>query len=272
MKLLKLFCLSALTVCCVVPAFADTPRLTADVGYISIPHLPAGGDTVNPIRFAAIRQAASSLGARGGLAWEARNIDVALQSESIFLDQVFDFNQLLLGHNVLPPVLIQSNNNLNLADNDTLRLATKTYRIIRPARFVTAPPIWRDYLWMRFKKPMLSDPSLLPKTRAEADVWNHYVKQGWLNGIGQADAIFADDLNRLKRDMLGMVLYRKLLALHMVSAPFVAKAQLGVTGDATQLRIDDQVLRITGQSELQTNPQKWQPVLTNDSKLPPKIS
>jgi defect-in-organelle-trafficking protein DotC len=253
---------SALALCCAFNAFADSPTLNANVGYISIPHLPPGGEAVNPIRYAGIRQAATTLGAQGGLAWEARNIDIALQGESVFLDQVFDFNLLLLNHNVLPPVLAQSDNNLNLDNDDTLRIATKTYRIIRPARFVTAPPNWRDYLWMRFHKPRLTDRSLLPQTPAEAQVWNHFIKQGWLSGSQQAMNIFTDNLNRMKRDMLGIILYRKLLALHMVSAPFVAKAQLGVTGDATQLRINDEVLRITAQSQLQPNPQKWMPVIT----------
>lgn len=238
------------------------PHLTANIGYISLQHLPAGGNQVNPIRYAAIQQAATSLGARGGLAWEARNINAALRQESIFLDQVFDFNQLLLNHNVLPPVLVESNNNLNLDDNDTLRIATKTYRIIHPARFVTAPPNWRDYLWMRFDRPHLSDRSLLPQNQAEASLWNHFIQKGWLNGNQQALDIFTDNLNRLKRDMIGIILYRKLLTLHMVSAPFVASANLGVTGNATQLRINDQVLRITAQSQLQPNAKKWMPVIT----------
>ena len=240
---------------------ADSSDLTADVGFISIAHLPPGGARVNPIRYEAIRQAAMSLGARDGLAWQARNIDLALRAEEIFLDQIFDFNQLMLNHNVLPPVLVESDNNLALDDDDTLRINTKTYRIIRPAHFVTAPPNWRDYLWMRFDQPNLTDRSLLPQTHAEAQVWNHFIRVGWGNGIEQANMIFTNNLNRIKRNMLGMILYRKLLALHMVSAPFVAKAQLGVTGDATQLRINDQVLRITAQSELQPNPKKWQPVM-----------
>lgn len=247
-----------------VHCYADdeNPHLTANVGYISIPQLPPGGNQVNPIRFAAIRQAATSLGARGGLAWQARNIDMSLQAEEVFLDQIFDFNQLMLNHNALPPVLVESDNNLALDDDDTLRINTKTYRIIRPARFVTAPPNWRDYLWMRFDQPDLTDRSLLPQSRAEAKVWNHYIQMGWNHGAQQADMIFTDNLNRLKRDMLGMILYRKLLALHMVSAPFVAKAQLGITGDATQLHINDQVLKITAQSELQPNAKKWRPVMT----------
>ncbi len=240
----------------------NTPKLTADVGYISFPHLPPGGDKVNPIRLAAVREAATSLGAQGGLAWEGEHIDRSLNAQSIFLDQVFDFNQLLLSHNVLPPVLIQSNNNLDLANNDTLRIASKTYRIEQPAKFVTAPPNWRTYLWMHFDKPTTPDQSLLPKSEAEAKVWNYYLKVGWLNGIKQADAIFTSNLNCLKRDITGMVLYRQLLVQKMVSPPFVAKAQLGVTGDATQLRINDEVLRITAHSQLQTNSKKWKPVLT----------
>jgi defect-in-organelle-trafficking protein DotC len=256
----KIF-IGAAIFCCALNAAAATP-LVANVGYITTPHLAPGNDQVNPIRYAAIRQAATSLGARGGLAWQARNIDLTLTAESVFLDQVFDFNQLLLGHNVLPPVLAQSDNDLNLDDNDTLRIATKSYRILRPARFVTAPPNWRDYLWMRFPRPKLSNQSLLPHSRAEAQIWNYYVKKGWKNGSLQADHILTDNLNRLKQDMIGMILYRKLLALHMVSAPFVASANLGVTGDANQLRINDQVLRITAQSQLQTNAKKWKPVIT----------
>lgn len=262
LKHINIILISAITLFCATPIFADHATLNAEVGYIAIPHLPPGGDQVNPIRYAGIRQAAMSLGARGGLAWQARNLDMALAQEAIFLDQVFDFNQLLLRHNVLPPVLAQSDNNLNLDNNDTLRIATKTYRIIRNARFVTAPPNWRAYLWMRYPKPNLTDRSLLPQTPAEAQVWNHFLKKGWLKGSQQAINIFTDNLNRMKRDMLGMILYRKLLALHMVSAPFVAKADLGVTGNGSQLRINDQVLRITAQSRLQPNPQKWKPVIT----------
>ena len=115
---------------------------------------------------------------------------------------------------------------------------------------------------MRFDRPSLPDRSLLPQTKAETEVWNHFLEKGWAQGIQQANDIFTNNLNRMRTNIVGMVLYRKLLALHMVSAPFVAKAQLGVTGDATQLRINDQVLRITAQSELQPNPQKWHPVLT----------
>ena len=51
------------------------------------------------------------------------------------LNQVFDFNQLLLKDNVLPPVLVESDNSLNLASHDSIRLSAKTYKIISPSAF-----------------------------------------------------------------------------------------------------------------------------------------
>lgn len=263
MKIKKMlfYLITAMVIAASTSIFADDP-LTADMGFLAIPKGLHLSGTVNPIRLSAIKQAATSLGAQGGLAWESRNLNHMLHQENIFLDQTFDFNQLLLPHNVLPPVLSESNNNLSLDNDDTLRIAEKTYRILQPARFVTAAPNWRNYLEMRFKKPGPPDDSLLPQTKAETQLWNYYLKKGWTQGIQQAEAVFTVNLNRLKRDYQGMILYRKLLTQHMVSAPFVSKAELGITGNADELRINDQVLRIVAHSRLQPNERQWRPVLT----------
>ncbi len=235
--------------------------LTADVGYVNVSTLPTAIADVNPIRADAIRETATQLGARGGLAWRALQIDHSLSQQAEFLDHVFDFNQLLLAHNVLPPVLSEADNSINEPDDTSIRLASKTYDLISNARFVTAPPTWRTYLWMYYDKPDMPDHTLLPTTQAEATLWNIYLKQGWKEGLEQANSIFSINLNRLKRDFKGMVLYRKLYAEHMVSAPFVASTDLGVTGDANHLRINDRVLRITALSQMQPNSNDWNPVL-----------
>ncbi len=237
-----------------------TPQ--AMIGFVDISQMPISSETVNPIKQQALRETSMTLGAQGALAWQAEHINNALQSESIYLDHIFDFNLLLINNNVLPPVLVESNQTLNLADDNTIRLANKTYELVAPARLVTTPPTWRTYLWLNFKKPNLPEHSLLPRTQAESMIWNQYLKEGWQRGLQQADAIFAANLARLKRDFVGMVLYRKLLSQHMVSAPFVARADLGITGDSHQIRIDDQIIRITGNSELQPDAKKWRPVIT----------
>jgi defect-in-organelle-trafficking protein DotC len=169
---------------------------------------------------------------------------------------------LLLPHNVLPPVLTEGHNLLNLADNFTIRIADVEYQIVYPPRFVTAPPSWRDYIWMNYKKPEIPNSSLLPKTSDESKVWNQYVKIGWNDGVDQANEIFLANVNRLKRDINGMILYKKLYAQNMVTAPYVAEADLGVTGDSNDMKINDKVLRITAISELKPNSKTWKPVVT----------
>jgi defect in organelle trafficking protein DotC len=235
----------------------------ADIGYVKVDQFPGAQGQINPVRWQALYETALSLGATGALAWRSEQIDMSLTKNTGELNQIFDFNQLLLQDNILPPVLVESDNSLNLADSDSIRLAAKTFKIISPARFVTAAPSWRAYLWMSYPKPPVPDRTLLPKNQAEAEVWNRFIREGWQNGIQQANAIFSANLNRLRRDYNGMVLYRKMLAQGMVSAPFVAKADLGVTGDRNEIRIDDRILRITAHSQLQTDSSKWQPILTN---------
>src|SRR5690606_21531656 len=98
---------------------------------------------------------------------------------------------------VLPPVITQSNDDLTLNDSNTIRLASKTYEIISPARFVTAAPTWRTYLWMNYHKPTLPSKTLFPTSKVEAEAWNYYLKKGWISGLEQANEIFRENLDRL---------------------------------------------------------------------------
>jgi defect-in-organelle-trafficking protein DotC len=250
---------------CLLTACASSKQpLAANVGFINPSSLPTVAGGINPIRLKALQETALALGAKGALAWRAVHINESLQAQARSLDHIYDFNQILLRHNVLPPVIVEANNDVTLSDSDTIRLANKVYKIIEPARFVTAPPTWRTYLWLNFKKPDLPSEGLLPNSKTEADVWNAYLKKGWENGLIQANSIFKANLSRLKRNYQGMVLYKQMLAQQMVSAPTVAKAQMGVTGNSKEMRVNDTVIRITSHSALQTNANKWQPFLTKD--------
>lgn len=212
----------------------------------------------------ALQDIAMSIGAQAGLAWRSEHINQILTKNSSRLDRIFNFNLILLNHNVIPPVLTQGNNSLHLSDGQTLRIDDRTYQIISQARFTTAPPQWRNYLWMDYQHPELPLPAFLPKTPEERVVWKKYATLGWQDGINQANAIFNDNLARLTRDYTGMALYRNLLLKGMVSKPFVAHTNLGVTGDSSDLRINDQILRITSLPKLQVNPGRWKSIVTHD--------
>jgi len=171
---------------------------------------------------------------------------------------------MMLSHGVLPPVLAEGDNTLNLADPDTLRISDKNYRILQQARFVTVPPNWRNYIWTQYSKPTMPDRVLLPANAQERKIWQKGVTQGWQKGIEQAYSIFQQNLARLKRDYNGMILYRKLLQQHMVSAPFVSRTELGITGDGTDMHVNDQVLRITVLPRLQTDSSHWRAIAVTD--------
>lgn len=223
---------------------------------------------VSPVRQEALQELALSIGAQGGLACRARQINCVLEQNSKSLDRIFDFNLMMLPHNIVPPVLEEGRSVLNLADCQEIRIADRIYKIIKQACFVTTPPNWRDYLWLNYVPPDAPFGGMLPKNKCECVIWKCYTALGWQKGMEQANAIYAANLARLKRDFQGMVLYRTLLTQHMISPPYIGRTELGITGDCSNLRINDQVLRITAEPCLQTNSKCWKPILDDPCQCP----
>lgn len=213
------------------------------------------------LRIKSLKDSALSIGAQGGLAWASEQMNVKLNEDDKYLDSIFNFNAMVLSHGVMPPVLEQGNNSLNLADPNTIRVADRTYKIVKQAYFATTPPNWREYLWLTYTKPELPDKTLLPKNSDEQKIWRDGIRSGWQKGIEQSYSIFQQNLARLKRDYQGMILYRKLLQEKMISPPFVSRTELGVTGDGSDMRVNDQVLRIVALPKLQTNSRNWQAIV-----------
>jgi defect-in-organelle-trafficking protein DotC len=261
-------------------------------------HSEAGGTTMRSV---ALHEMALSMGMRAGLYFRAQEINAELLTYNTVLDEVFDFRELILEDRIVPPVLIEAvktmdakslvslpttedsfllNNNpvgqalanakvrVERAQNNftTLRITDRAYKLIRQARFAVTLPSWRDYLQLEYTRPMLPETSILPKDQIEQDVWAKGVEEGWKMGLTQADQIFVQNLMLLRRDYLGMLRYRKLLAMNMVSAPFVAKRQYGVTGDGDEIKINDRVLTITALPSLKVDSKLWRPHLIQEQE------
>ncbi len=218
---------------------------------------PDQSHQTNTIRLETIKQTARSIGAQAALAWQSYHLNAVLEKQKKNLDHIFNFNYLMLADNVLPPILVEGRNTLNLADDFTIRVSDHDYQIVQPPRFVTTPPNWRNYIWMIYNQPEKPNATLLPQNKNERNLWNEYIRVGWNDGIDQADQIFSSNLARLHRDYEGMILYRKLLAQNMVTEPYVSQAELGITGDGDNLHINDRVLRITSISQLKTDAKNW---------------
>ncbi len=235
---------------------AELQNLQTDSAYYQA-HIPSTN-----IRLKAVQEAAEQLGMQTGLADESEVIDHVLQIHDAQLNQIFNFRLLMYKDSVLPPVIISANNRLHI-DNagDNIRIGGQSYQIIQQVRFVTAPPTWRDYLWMDYPYPAYPNQAVLPKTAEERAVWKEALSKGWGEGIKQAITIYNINLDHLGRDFNGMVLYSKLLAQNMVSPFYVVKHDDGITGDANHVTLDDQTWQITAQPQLQLHSKLWQPVL-----------
>jgi len=266
-------CVCALSLAgCTPPQPAMKPGGTENLGALQrlsfATQRPVQGKKISEMRFAALRDTAMSVGARSGLAYRAKRLDKRLEKRAKHLDMVFNFNALILDHNVLPPVLVEGRETLSLTDNKTIRLADRSYRIVSQARFTTTPPTWRTYLEMKqYQPPEAPDRTLLPRDRRETLVWKKYVKMGWENGLQQADQIYIANLAKLKRDYNGMVLYRELLQQNIVSAPFVAKVDLGVTGNNHEMNVHDQILRISALPAMNKDSSTWKSIVAKDTPV-----
>lgn len=220
----------------------------------------------NKFREMALKETALSLGAQAGLSYRAKEIDDQLVKHTRYLDKIYDFNALVLENNVIPPVLLEGRNLLNLADEQSIRVSNRTYRVYKQAHFITTPPNWRQYLWMDYQPPEPPHATLLPNSKQEQALWRHYVTRGWEKGAEQANTILEESIARIKQDFNGMILYRKLLAMNMVSPPFVSHTDLGVTGDGDEIHIDDRVLRITALPALNTHINEWHAAVAKDEE------
>jgi defect in organelle trafficking protein DotC len=218
------------------------------------------GNLARDLRRNSVRDAALSMGARAGLARRMYEIRLITDREISKLDAIWNFRPLMVGDNVVPPVLAEARDPFKQDGGEIIRTADRSYRILAQAHFSSTPPHWREYLIRDFTVSLdPPHPSLLPKDEAEKTLWEQSVAEGWKEGRNQADQIFERDLNRLKRDYEGMILYRVLLRSNMVSLPYVAKSTLGVTGDRETLHINDSVLRITALPEFNREPSEWKP-------------
>lgn len=216
------------------------------------------------IRMDALREAAISYGARGGLARRTYEIRQTLKAKSTNLNKIFDFRRLLIaapsGFLIEPPIISEAVDNMLIDARGTeAAVADRIFNIGVNAKIVSAPRTWNQYLERSYNEVDPPPQILRPKDAQERKKWKRWVEIGWENGVEQADEIFQADLARLQSDFEGMVRYRKLLAQGMVSAPYALENDRGITGGGSLLRIGDRSVRLTGLPQLKPGYEEWRP-------------
>ncbi|WP_419901138.1 type IV secretory system conjugative DNA transfer family protein [Kiloniella sp.] len=230
------------------------------------------------LRKKAQRDAAFSYGARSALARRTWEIQQELKPRIKHLDQIWRFEALVIPQPrnlfLIPPVVVETRN--AIAINQTGKLAVTSERsldIIKHEQILSVAPTWRDYLEREWGNRVAPPPTALhPKDAKEKSWWDKHLAAGWLSGIEQAEEIFQADLDLLKRDFHGIVLYRTLLAKNMISAPYTDQNNKGVIGGGDHLLIGERSLRITGGSSLNPDTSSWIALPEDQQKTAPPTS
>jgi len=247
----------------VAPEASPPPPVLKDLQEESRGDEPDKGEVMGlQIRNDAIREAALSFGARGGLAHRTFEIQRRLVEHETSLGKTFDFTRLLIaapsGLLIEPPIVSEAQRAVLVeGGGQEAAVADKVLRINHAARIVTAPRNWHLYLerdWGKVEPP----PSLLlPRNDDERKLWRVLVQEGWNAGVDQAEEIFEADLDRMTNEYVGMVRYRELLAQGMISPPYAMHEDRGVTGGGSEMRVGDRGVSITGPSVLIPRSEKW---------------
>lgn len=216
---------------------------------------------VKNVRKDALKQTAYTLGLQKAVRWRYGKIRALLADQAGRLNQIFDFKPLLMHDGrVLPPAITEATGGYRVESKKQASSVDVVYQIIRPARMVSNPPSWRDYLWQTY--PSFSEKDVqagvLPETDEERQMWKEAAVKGWEVGIQQAERLYRNNLNRLKRDYRGIVKFKTLAEQDIVSLPVLAEGRPGIEVQGKKLSIDRRIFRITQESTFQEE-SEWKP-------------
>ena len=243
------------------PAFARELSLD-QVMTLQQGRVQSESQSIGHVREVVLREIGQSLGARIGFAQRSREILSILDARQGELDRRFDFGRLVIGNNVLPPVISESRDVVSVQDN-VLRVAGLVYQIDEPARFALPSPTWRNWLWMGLDTSGVTMPELsgsLPANDAERAFWRQVVAQGHELGRLQAQEVFDHNMALLERTYSGMRRFYDLYHRGVVTAPVLASAhRLTHQDDPNSLAVGDAIFRITAPTGF-TAPNQWVPL------------
>lgn len=224
------------------------------------------------IKIEAMKEAALGIGVKGGLRKQLAHINGVIQGKSRELDTIYDFGNLMIRDRVVPAVITEARDLYNQDGAYALRLSGAFYKIEQQPRFSSVPPNWRDYLWFgnADKDDEMTMGNMRPKTEYERQLWREYIGKGWLQGIEQANVMLQYGLDRLNRDMTGMIRFHTFVIQNKITMPAIATQTWAYSAQqAEAIAVDETLLRITTLPEFNPAMDKWRAsVRTSEAVLP----
>ncbi|EDJ8987005.1 conjugal transfer protein [Salmonella enterica subsp. diarizonae] len=224
-------------------------------------------DGMSETRWKMLTDAGKTLGFRGGKAQRSWELIQALNARESTLNALYDFRPLISPEGWLPPVIDEAKDVAHITP-DQIRTSSHVWTIIRPERFVSNPPQWRDWLLRGLSTTATpgTEGSVVPGDRNQRQVWEAALRQGWQEGRASADLTLETSMKRLTRDYRGMMLYALLWRQGMITRPSVSDQMQTVTGTGQKLVTGDRVRRLKNHAEFNLQKSHWRPLITTEKE------
>lgn len=213
-------------------------------------------------QFSELEYYGSQVGMYYGYKDEINKINMSLEERASQLDMLYNFRNLLLEDNLLPPVVIKAKDLYEQIDKDSYHETSVIYRIRKPSRLSYNSPTWRDYIFLnpeKLDKPMLPE-DMRPKERGAKDAWERSVKDGYARGQEHAMTVFSLLLAELNEDFNGMVLAHHLFELNMLNISSIKKLNKGTIVTDKEINVNDRVVRLNP-NDVFIERKQWKPHL-----------
>lgn len=239
----------------VQPATSARP----DTAAAALEAMKDGKNEAAKARAQAIVESGLSVGIKAGLGYQLQNISTVIDRRKRALDTTYSFSTLMIHDRVVPPVITEARDLYNQDGDYALRLSGAHYKIEVQPRFSSVAPTWRDYLSFPragIDRSALSA-ALVPQTDAEKQVWRLSVNDGWRQGVAQANLMLNEAMDRMNRDLLGMMRFHRFVMEGKITMPAIASSQVAVTRKSNSMTVDETLLRITTLPEFNGQMSDW---------------
>lgn len=213
-------------------------------------------------RLNAILDSAYEYAVRKGIQSEIKNINLIVKRNERNLDAMFNFAPLMIQGKVVPPVITEVHDIVQIPNNSTLKTTSVLYTISKQAYFSNLPPNWRTYLTFpetKFTVQFEDTPSkeFTPKGSKEYQEWEKQTIKGFNAGVKQAQEIFRYSLNKLNRDYIGMSRFHEFVIQGKVSMPSISSTGLALANNRSTMLVDQRMLSIRTLPAFEGNMIKW---------------
>ncbi|WP_053764610.1 type IV secretory system conjugative DNA transfer family protein [Leptospirillum ferriphilum] len=249
-----------------VPTSPNSRQSLPTLGQAEHPKSPSEKIRKRALREAAQKKAALAWGAQAGYAKRTEFRNRWLRSHAQVLDRIFTFRPFIDGDgHVLWPSVSSGRSGFRLENPISAGSMLVSYRIHEPARIVSIPPTFRDYIVLSPGTPKEVNPILLPKNSREKKRWKEWTDKGWETGERLSDRAFMIGTRRLVRAIEGRLRFYELSLAGQIERPTWARSPAATLRTGKVLEIGDTILRITRPARF-TAADRWKPLSVEEGK------